>query len=591
MNIDVLVMTALKDELNALCAVEPVATWTDEKDPSGYPFHHRQFGNLRIAAAWVGAMGETASATRTAALVSHLNPTCLAMCGICAGNRKDVSLGDVIVADRMYSYDHGKIVTTKNSRGRNEEHFFHDITTYNLDPRWRIQAGYFAEDASLRERIGRLRPPSLAFQDAWLRHRLAEYDSGKGPSPEAHPERRANCPNWTRSLQSLIKGGYIKRVNKGKSLSLTRKGEQLVNEERVDHIDGLPADPPLRIHVGTIATGKTVRKDSEIFGRLERLIRKTIGIEMEAASIGHVAEHFHRKAIVIKAVSDYGDDTKDDSFRTFAAQASAEVLIQFITRALDSSLFTENPYYTAGTIPLGHPTYIDRSCDLALESALRSQPLISVEGNFSTGKSSLLVKACDALGATHRTCLIDFQDLRLDDEHVFMRELFDAISRKLGPIDSWSALDDPQKPPVALLFDEFGLLTRRSAQSLIPQLVHFATKRGAGVRVIASLPVTAGDSIQAFLARIGVEREKYLAPWHRVLIPLFTPTEIDRLTDLLPGKTRELAHAKRTTIADLSNGLPIAVQRGCSALFDAHSKGASDSDIDHLIASRKTYER
>ena len=67
-------------------------------------------GPLRIAAAWAGEMGESAAATRAATLIDQLSPNYLAMCGICAGKRGDTFLGDVIVADRVFSYDHGKLV-------------------------------------------------------------------------------------------------------------------------------------------------------------------------------------------------------------------------------------------------------------------------------------------------------------------------------------------------------------------------------------------------------------------------------------------------------------------------------------------------
>src|SRR4051812_39922987 len=99
---DVLVVTALLDELNALRAIEGgVGHWTEGRHPStGFVFHYRQIDTLWIAAAWAGEMGETATATRATLLINHLNPACLAMCGICAGKRGDVFLGDAIVADR-----------------------------------------------------------------------------------------------------------------------------------------------------------------------------------------------------------------------------------------------------------------------------------------------------------------------------------------------------------------------------------------------------------------------------------------------------------------------------------------------------------
>src|SRR5687768_16441483 len=99
---DVLVVTALKDELDALLELEldgeGRSAWAERRDRHGFPYHVRQLANahgpsLLLAAAWSGEMGETAATMRAGTLIDELNPTCLAMCGICAGRRGEVFLG------------------------------------------------------------------------------------------------------------------------------------------------------------------------------------------------------------------------------------------------------------------------------------------------------------------------------------------------------------------------------------------------------------------------------------------------------------------------------------------------------------------
>lgn len=252
----------------------------------------------------------------------------------------------------------------------------------------------------------------------------------------------------------------------------------------------------------------------------------------------------------------------------------------------------QNPYHTAGTLPPGHPTYIDRSCDVELDVALRSRSLMAVEGDFSTGKSSLLLKAYAGLDETHQTCLVDLQGLRMDDEHIFMRDFFDDLTLKLGrKVDSWLALDDPKGPPLALLLDEFGVLAGRSAQGLIPQLVHFAVSRPTRVRVVVCLPVRQrGATIHSFLTSVGIDRKKFHAPWQRIKVPLFQAAEIDRLLGLLPIRACSLARANSESIDQLSGGFPMAVQRVCSALFDADIAGASESSLRAIVMQKSTYE-
>src|ERR1035441_2857148 len=103
MSIDILIITGLMDELAAVLRLGPDGRkgWSDKTDDFGFPYHARIIPtpdglNLGVAASWAGAMGETASADRSRTLIDHLRPLTLGMCGICAGRRGDVFLGDVI---------------------------------------------------------------------------------------------------------------------------------------------------------------------------------------------------------------------------------------------------------------------------------------------------------------------------------------------------------------------------------------------------------------------------------------------------------------------------------------------------------------
>src|SRR5262249_37367364 len=146
--IDVLIVVALEDELDAVLAEGGGADeWRKLRDH----VHVRTLLNdagqtLGVAAVWTGAMGAGGPAPRARPLVAELQPSCLAMCGICAGKRGDVALGDVIVADRIYSFDHGKLVAARD--GKVAPSFFHDIEMYNLERSWRMDAAAFRRDLS-----------------------------------------------------------------------------------------------------------------------------------------------------------------------------------------------------------------------------------------------------------------------------------------------------------------------------------------------------------------------------------------------------------------------------------------------------------
>ncbi|XXY49514.1 pentapeptide repeat-containing protein [Sorangium sp. So ce269] len=338
--VDALVVTALQDELEAVLALGEGGRdgWREARDPAGFPYYVRELPNdrgqpLRVAAAWSGRMGESAAAARAQGLIEVLDPGCLAMCGICAGRRGEVSLGDVIVADRVYSYDEGKRVAPG---GDGAGEFFHDIETYNLERTWNMDAALFAREFERQAPLARERPPSKASQAWWLRHALYASQVEGGPPPVALPERAARCPGWTERIGELEAQGAL-RIGDG-GLELTEAGVAQVRRDRVVHPDGPPAARPFRVHIGPIATGKAVQEDAGLFERLKPIGRRVLGVEMEAAAIGYVAERLGRRSIIAKAVSDHGDHEKDDSFRAFACRASAEFLFAFLRRYLSPDL-------------------------------------------------------------------------------------------------------------------------------------------------------------------------------------------------------------------------------------------------------------
>lgn len=94
---------------------------------------------------------------------------------------------------------------------------------------------------------------------------------------------------------------------------------------------GNPATlPAFKIHVAPIATGAAVVEDAGVFPRLSHSMRKVLGIDMESSALAALAEAHGVPVLIAKAASDFGDRFKDDRYRTFAARASAECLLQLL---------------------------------------------------------------------------------------------------------------------------------------------------------------------------------------------------------------------------------------------------------------------
>ncbi len=335
--VDILVITALKDERDELLKCQGIwPQWKKHKDQDGYPYHtqiftHKDGSQFVVAAARPVKMKKTPTAILATGLARELKPRCLAMTGICAGNRKEVFLGDVIVADRVFEVDGGKLKAYIENKGDNtvrKEELLHDIQTYNLRPLWKQQAEDFPGDWI--SGISKKRPKSYPHQERWLLHKLHEYEESKNDDlagMKKQAERVRECPDWDETVQRLIAQGLLEQAG----LRLTAAGRKQVENAKLQKDKPLEPDRlQPKVHVGPIGTSERVQQDPQLFARLESLSYKTLGVEMEGAAIGIVAEIQNIPMIVVKAVSDYGDLDKDKQFRHYAAETSARFLIEFM---------------------------------------------------------------------------------------------------------------------------------------------------------------------------------------------------------------------------------------------------------------------
>src|SRR5271155_1217449 len=192
---DVLIVTAVPDEYAAvLDAGGGALAWATETGSTGLTIafqdvEARGGGTLRVAVTQALGMGATQALLASAELVKDLGVRCLAMCGVCAGKRGDVALGDVIVADRVWQHDTGKrkAAVVDGKQVVKEEA---DIEMYRLHPpAWKQAAERFEVDADAAWL--KLRPRSYEAQGDWILERvLREAD------PVADPESKTKCANF-----------------------------------------------------------------------------------------------------------------------------------------------------------------------------------------------------------------------------------------------------------------------------------------------------------------------------------------------------------------------------------------------------------
>ncbi|WPB76651.1 hypothetical protein KYC5002_47645 [Archangium violaceum] len=333
-HVDVLIVTALKEEYDAVLRVDTGAlresTWKEELDPLGLERAFRSFqvaqgGTLRVLVTRAPEMGGEAAVGAVAPLISTYKPRCLAMCGVCAGREGKVELGDVIIADLLWNHEPGKLERKGSAKGA--QRIERRTTTYQLRPDWEQRAACFQADSGSPWLTERPRP--YAAQMDWLLERLL-----RGEDPAQHPRRKQLCGDYEEVLDRLRQRKWIHAKAPWR---LTKAGARYIRQRRGAHPDGLPEPKPFRVHVGPIATGSKVIKDPEVFETLSETNYKVLGLEMEASAIGALARRHHLDMLVMKGVTDFADSGKNDHFKPFAARASAECLLSFLREHLPAS--------------------------------------------------------------------------------------------------------------------------------------------------------------------------------------------------------------------------------------------------------------
>ncbi|HND33196.1 MAG TPA: hypothetical protein PLA94_24530, partial [Myxococcota bacterium] len=198
---DVLIVTAIKEEFDALIAVEEGAVsgsvWRSEKLEDDRIYAVRRFTHsnsahaFTVVATWATRMGEVAAVTTAVPLIERFRPRAIAMCGVCAGRRGDVQRGDVICANQVWQYEAGKTIAEYDDDGQRREDFKASLMVHQPDRPWVQAAQAFRTRSSVTGPpntpclvIKKPPPPRSAKRKTWNKARF----------PRKHPEHPIQAP-------------------------------------------------------------------------------------------------------------------------------------------------------------------------------------------------------------------------------------------------------------------------------------------------------------------------------------------------------------------------------------------------------------
>jgi hypothetical protein len=248
-----------------------------------------------------------------------------------------------------------------------------------------------------------------------------------------------------------------------------------------------------------------------------------------------------------------------------------------------------NPFQKAGMLGLAVPSYVERAADVALAEALEGlAQIVVVRGDFSIGKSSLLLRAdrAWASGAGAAVCRLDLQMMRVDDVNLFLDEFFAEVGHAYGQgFKGWREVQTAaSQRPLLLTLDEFGGLTPEVAQRFVPALYRVVSQLGGAMRVV----VTTRDPIAEVLASFELSNPN-LGEWPEVELRPFTEAELGRLLALLPPRARAVAQHERAAIHERTKMLPKPAQCLCFNLWKDEAAGVGDAELAQRVRKKESY--
>ncbi len=468
---DVAIITAAEGEDEAVLQVRTgaIGEWQPIMRPPGYPFavHGCDFEcgshrGLRVVVTRAYQPGVEASTHAAVHMADFFRPACLAMSGVCAGRPEWTQLGDVIVADRLLRYDVGEILSREDGSA---PIYLTDENTFPLRPGWK----QIAEALDMRRDAEWLvgRPIPIELQEEWvLRELLEERD------PIGSPGRSAQCPEWSMVIDSLRSAAFVDRASAGVALRLTDSGRARIQDVLLQGPNQLQKQRPWRIHVGPLGTGSDLVRDAGIWRRLTAHHRLIRGFDMEASAIGVTARLQGIDYAVVKGVMDFGLPRRDNTFRSFAARAAAEVLIFLLRQVLPPP--RPEPGRAQGPPPDSPGILADFDGRLeAIENEMSELAQMARDPNidaFLTSLKGLTAKATDLLE-------------RLESARALARPIRAEVDRFFRVVQRIPPLLPPERPPgaasdalvaaSALLLRSVEVPLKRLVRELDPGSIYF----------------------------------------------------------------------------------------------------------------------
>jgi nucleoside phosphorylase len=326
-------------------------------------------------------------------------------------------------------------------------------------------------------------------------------------------------------------------------------------------------------HQGTIASGEKLLRDPEKLRQLRELHGKIEAGEMEAAGVVDGCRLGAVPWLIIRGISDFGDQLKDDRFHTFASCAAAAVLYDFIAHGLDLGI--SPPPATRHPTPAGHPPVgrhllgFGQAVDPAEDVSGRYDEQPRQPSTGDSGQTVQLQREVAGQTAASEDLVGDFwqassallawpQTLRATGEWVDRPELQKIIAHMLEKKGALVLLGAPGSGKSALLARASGELHAKGAAVLAIKADRLPREIDSREKLAKELGLPAGLDLAGALQASAAVRPTILVI-----------DQLDALSDLLDEQTQRLTLLLEL-VEELAHDPAVAIAMSCRTFDFSH---------------------
>ena len=314
---DIVVICALKKEIIPVAGLLELKEDTSDTSKMLYTgdIEGKNNKKLKIVAVTKEQMGMAAASTLTTQMIEKYNPKFVVMTGIAAGIDDSQNFLDILMPAYIHNWQSGKFKTIEDKTKTEEILHIFDREYSSLNTYIDSETGINLEKDFLQN-----------LPEDFLQMEDFKGDFNDDNINIFYQKIKAKVPKKRNEFQKELC-----------SLFNEEQPHQLSEEELVlNFIEDFTGKLECTIHKGGMVSGSAVIADGKIVEEYIKA-RGIKGIDMEAYGVVFACNHHPSKpnVLILKAICDFADESKNDIYQTAAAFVSAKVFVEIFKNKIE----------------------------------------------------------------------------------------------------------------------------------------------------------------------------------------------------------------------------------------------------------------